>query len=576
MFRSAFFAVVLCAAFATSCRSGRNTPTGRTATGFPSRASLDALARTTVDVGDTVRIADVERWTFGGPFPQSYVFAPFDDGQPWTAALKTLSADTQGRVRPSVALYCVAREIARFYLANDKKTPSLVMQRHLAARCKATMTSFGTRWLVGTVPTSISDAELFAQWKNQLPQIFQVPDGVNVSTGLALMRDGDQAVFMFVWGRRDAHLTKLERRGNTYVIEGRLLERATSLRTLANRGPFGVAECAEDITTKLPAFRFECQIDPNDSAPWIEVAYFPPGRIFGSAAAQVQVRPNGTVPREYTRPSRGETNAVRSRRDVEVGLFAMINGVRKDAGMVPLTQEVQQSRVAETVAKHYFAARIGVLDLEVAEVVALGMRAGWNVADTVRYGSFTAAASFGTPDLGMLVAMMVEGPFGREVLLDPQVRRISIGAMYDPRQAFFGAIVSTYALFEKPNAQLRKEVLANLTKLRRSASRGPATTIPGAEAAVATVEAAIFSGELDLEGGMRMLLDDVSKVRPVALRAWVVESSDLASIEWPNEIALMPRLEVALAVTWYQPESEPWGRYVVVVVFEPAAKTASL
>jgi hypothetical protein len=56
--------------------------------------------------------------------------------------------------------------------------------------------------------------------------------------------------------------------------------------------------------------------------------------------------------------------------------------------------------------------------------------------------------------------------------------------------------------------------------------------------------------------------------RPVA--GWIAEAREIEEIEFPEEYLADPDLAVAVAVTHRRPEGEPWGRYVVLVVFAEA------
>ena len=52
--------------------------------------------------------------------------------------------------------------------------------------------------------------------------------------------------------------------------------------------------------------------------------------------------------------------------------------------------------------------------------------------------------------------------------------------------------------------------------------------------------------------------------RPVA--GWLSEVGDFGGLQFPSEYVNQPDLEVAIAVSHYQEEGEPWGRYVVMLV----------
>jgi hypothetical protein len=71
---------------------------------------------------------------------------------------------------------------------------------------------------------------------------------------------------------------------------------------------------------------------------------------------------------------------------------------------------------------------------------------------------------------------------------------------------------------------------------------------------------------------MSGLLRDSVGVLRAPVSGWITEVRDLEDLEFPEEYLTSPTLRVAVAVSRQQPEGEPWGRYVVMlVVSDPEA-----
>src|SRR6185503_8794253 len=232
------------------------------------------------------------------------------------------------------------------------------------------------------------------------------------------------------------------------VVRGGLLQPAASIRAAINRGRFGFAKCARDPSVKLPRFSFECPALPEDEAAWLEVAAFPPGRILGSNVMEMLVWPAGKPGKTYVRLAQAKASAAPAEAPSLPDLVQSINDMRKEAGLSPLRLADQESRTASLLAPHYFAAISGAEPETTADQVALGLRAGWDVDGTVRYGTFVSTWVKDAASFGDVLRSALARPFGREALLDPAAERVAIGTVAADKDQVLAAVLSTYALFD--------------------------------------------------------------------------------------------------------------------------------
>jgi hypothetical protein len=262
--------------------------------------------------------------------------------------------------------------------------------------------------------------------------------------------------------------------------------------------------------------------------------------------------------------------------DARAQLLALLNDVRRDAGLPAVALSARESAVAAEVAPHYFAALAGHEPELVADEVVLGLRAGWEIDGDVRSGAFTYGIVEKTDDLGRLLDTVLERPSGREVLLDRAARTVAIGPVVAPAQQLIGLVASSYQIFEQPNhAADAQRVLGRLTKARVTMHMPPPVTVldlvPEAQEATARVE----RGESSPRQALRRMLDRTANRNPGYLfRGFVLEMSSVEDIVFPSELLRTQLSGVAIAVGHYRPKGAPWSRLIVFVLAASAAGSA--
>jgi hypothetical protein len=376
---------------------------------------------------------------------------------------------------------------------------------------------------------------------------------------------------MVAFGRREFLLeavSPLPDADGKIEIRGESLAPAASVRALANRGRFGVRECESVGDAKMPSFHLRCEVDPDDDSTLISVAAYPPSRLLGRLGLVVLARPGGRPGNVYRRPVYAESFPMLDAQGFGEGFVEVLNRVRREAELEPVELDRGQSETAAELAPHFFAAVYGSSDDLSADVIVLGLMAGWTVDGIVQAGRFASAWTLRTTDLADLLATALELPSGRETLLAADVQRIAVGPMLSTEKGHesVAAVFTTYSMFsEKNHDAIARRVYEKLEADRERRGVAPPERMSDVAWLCQRVASSVQGGE-DPSDAMNVLLERSVDVlqRPVA--GWVAEVSEIESLEFPEEYLRRPSLGVAVAVSHRRPKGEAWGRYVVMLV----------
>jgi hypothetical protein len=254
--------------------------------------------------------------------------------------------------------------------------------------------------------------------------------------------------------------------------------------------------------------------------------------------------------------------------DARAQLLALINEVRRGAGLPEVTLAARESAVAEKVAPHYFAAIAGGEPEIVADQVVLGVRAGWDVDGDVLDGRFTAGAVVKTDDLGRLLDAVLERPSGREALLGHAVRQVALGPVVAREQELLAMVAGSYVFFEGAHHDAdAQRVLGRLTKARVDHQMAPPQKLADVQSVAQDAAARVQSGQSSPKQALkRMLQRSVEAVPGLGFRGWVFEVGSIDELTFPVELVRQPIGGVAISVCHYRPKNGPWSRLVVFVL----------
>ncbi|UJR85027.1 hypothetical protein [Sandaracinus amylolyticus] len=542
---------------------------------FPSRDQLDHIVASTPastrPAAPTALWPDA--WTLAGPFPDDDPRAPFAPATPLEAIGPEVAARMSGAPTISRAVTCGAREVARHLAAH----PGAVDTRlaHFAlTRCGSTAIRFFVESSQVTVPASTTDAALLATYAEPLRTMARerfttLTQQGATHVGMHVERaPSGLVVAAFVGAIEDLDLTTRAPlvQGDGVVLRGRMRSAAQHVEAFVTFGPADFAHCAIAPDVALPEIAIRCPMHLDDRMARVEIMAFPPGRLLGHAVGRVLLRRDEatTMPALEVDPAlatAGEPGAL-----VEA-LMARANALRAQTGRAPLALELAQSATLQGLVPSWIAAHAGDQS-DVADVIGLGVMAGWNVSGgTIRDARLGSAAVVATRHAGEWLALLVEDPWTRAVLLDPEMRGAAIGVRWDAEQQAFVGLLATYAFFEGTELErAREQVMRSLVAAR--AARGLAApsfvgNIPGMQQASAAVQRGTRSPGQALEAVMN---ETASRAPGRRVQALLMEGLAPDQLAWPDELVARPSLRLGVGLAWHRVPGAAWGQYAVMVI----------
>jgi len=262
-------------------------------------------------------------------------------------------------------------------------------------------------------------------------------------------------------------------------------------------------------------FAFVCEVDPRDASALVSLSVTPPERLLSSNVLHVLARPEGGLENVYRVASYGAPHPIVDPEAAEEDFVDLLNAVRRLAGLTPVALDPGQSETASELAPAFFASIFGRAPEYNAEMVILGMLAGWSVDGIVQSGHFTASWVLRSNDLQRLLAAALEEPGGRETLLAAEIDRIALGALLETVEGreSMAAIFGSYALFsEEDHAASVNAVMEKLGHERALRGLGPARSIDEVAPLCSGAASRVASGETPRDV-MRDLLGETVEIR---------------------------------------------------------------
>jgi hypothetical protein len=538
---------------------------------FPSAEELAAIGRDPrqLNLADT-RMRDVPEWQLLGPLPARMGHEQHVPASNWEQLLVEVAQPSETGAILSEAMHCMAREYAHFMLEEGAR-PTELWTHYTGGACGVISGRLLPYALEGDAPTSLAGSELFAQWRGAVTKsIRETLATGSHELGLAFRRRGERVVVVVVGGERSvavrsAPLAPAE--NGLVLVEGHVLLPTTQLLARVNRGRFDAEDCLLDPSHELPDFRVACRIDPADDRAWISIARTPPGSILADIALRLLVRRPGADVAQVQTGGYVKSRDTRSAADVTADLLAALNEVRRQAGREPLELELAEAQVAANLAPHYFGALLGEFPRDTMERITLGLMAGWEVPGTIRRGHFASAIVMQTLDVNRWISAALMLPSGRMALLDPEARTAAIGALYFQEPAVLGALVSSYSFFDGLGEQaMRTALLERLTEDRRELGLGPPEVLDHLERPATAAAERVRGGREEPMFALETVLQSSAAALQRAVNGYVLQGNDLDQIVLPTQLLRGRTLELGIGVSHYQPDDQPWGRYVIMIV----------
>jgi hypothetical protein len=541
---------------------------------FPSRNELTRIASAApaAPAGDVPGPVFAEEWDLGGPFPENDATMTIDGATPIGAIAAELVASSPGATATR-SLECAARELARFSLHADAFDERVA--RFALARCGSTadrvwVQTMRTRGQPDADEARIASVHGAALRDGARAHVQRFASQGATQIGVQVASDAQGNIAVGIVGA-DEYLDVAPRapivNGDAVDLRGRVRGTYSHVGAIATYGPHDYVDCTVAPEVVLPDVAIRCPVHASDRMAWVAVHGTVPGRILAQRIGRVLVRrdaaahlPALEIDRSLDARSPGLVEAI----------LARANAFRAETGRPPLALELEQSTTVQSVMPIFFSAE-SAGEHDVSDTISLGLIAGWDVsAGTIRDAHLAVSMTDTTPSPGEWLALLMEDPIARAVLLDPEARSAAIGAAWDPAHGAFTGLAVTYELFEGADlSSARDHVVTSLIRAR--AARGVTTPptlvrdLPPLAEAAAAVQAGRAPGAA-LDRALRQTVDRVGR----GARAWLVEGLSLDALRWPDDMVTAASLTFAANVAWYRVPGAAWGQYaVLVIVLEP-------
>lgn len=567
-------AAFLMTASAALAGCGGGSGVGRPISSFPSRDELVSLAAEKAKPEVPVETVEVERWELQGPVPAPGSTYPTETS--WDQRLTRAVAQKGKGARASSELRCAAQEAARLYV-EKKGFPDDGLQRFLLLRCGSTLPWAGLSVVTVDASSEVSDTEVEKSLLESTDtMIGRQLEKVPAEIGLGYARGNGRAAVVSYAGQPVAEIPGFSPliSGSEVTLSGRFLRGASFVTGLANQGEHEVRECERDRSVAAPRFRLTCPIAEDDEEAHVEILSSVEGHVLMDVGIQVLLRRSDEVGLVYEPRLTGSRTSAKTPAAFRDGLFEALNQARTEAGLKPLALEGTQSEMNERVTPHFFEAFLKG-NQERADLVALGLLAGWDVSGMIRDGSIYSGLVSSSRSPAVWLSQALESPVGRWVLFEPSMTRVAIGASaLAPRGLM--ALVTTYSFFETSRHDKDQDlVFQELTKARKARKSLSPRRFQGG-AAMEQALAKIASNTLTSDKALGEALEGISQREQRSVSGVVMETNDLRRLHFTPELLRHGGLDVAIGVTHYKAKGGAWGQFAVLfVIREPNSGQAA-
>jgi len=538
---------------------------------FPKQDELTSIAAKPMPKVDLPKTAPaMDEWGMAATPDASKSLDLWQPVSDWDKMFVKIVEGSSAKPQLTTAMACVAPEIGEFYLEN-KAPPDMSVERFMTAACGNVVPGVRIGYATVEVPAALSDEEIFKTGANKFEGILgkSIPPDTT-HAGFWFGRRGNQVGSFVVSAKEEATLKSLalvpNDRGEV-VIEGRVNQQAQSFSGYINQGMATAVSCAVDMSVQRPAFRIVCPMDPKDEVAWVQLLAQPPQRALGNIFLQTLVRRSADVQPRYTAVKYGAPAVVKSPEEFTTIVSESLNRARKAAGLGPVKIARTESATASKVAPHYFAAAFGAEEPRNADLVALGLLAGWDVKGMIRDAHFVSATAT-TLDANRWLTMALEMPIGRHTLFAPEMDEVAFGPAIMTEQGMTGALAVGYRFHHSANHENDENyLLARVKQARQSMGLSEPKRLLNYGPILHEELASLNAGKLTPKDAMNNILQRSVESTQMSTSALMIQTSSLDELELPAELLRQPVLRMDLGVTHFKAPGAAWAQYAIVVVF---------
>lgn len=492
----------------------------------------------------------------------------------WESLFAEVAGRAQRKPKLTLSMACVAQEFGRVYMEH-KAQPDESLRRFLIGGCGALVPNVVAWYIPWEAKPELKDEQVFEEMSGTLRSQLAKSLGSGADlAGFWFGRRDNQAVAYLVTADEKAEIKPFSLAPNAegqVVIEGRLREEAQYFEALVNYGSVAVAPCEVDITAARPRFRFICQLASVDDNAWIQMLYAPPRRVLATVFAQAYARRSPDTPPNYKTLNYADPTPVKTPEEFTTAVLGHLNRVRAAAKLQAVTLAQSQTATAMRSAPHYFASVLGASQPQEADMIALGLLAGWEVQGMIRGGHLMSSIA-PTMDAGRWLTAALETPLGRHTLFAPNIEQVAFGPMVFEDEGGLGSVVTGYRFHHgNDHADDVKWLLTRVIQARRRMGLEPPLRLAKVASVMQEELALVHQGDAMPRDALdRVLRRTVDSFR-TPMQGFVIEAMSLDELEIPEEVLSEPKLHMDIGVTHHKAPGAAWAQYTILVVYARAS-----
>ncbi len=199
--------------------------------------------------------------------------------------------------------------------------------------------------------------------------------------------------------------------------------------------------------------------------------------------------------------------------------------------------------------------------------------AGWQVAGTIRDGTFFSAVVPNTHDAGRWLDLALSLPLGRHALLARDIDAVAFGpALFGAPEALGGVACGYRFHHDDDHAADVAAVFGRIAAARVRLGLSPVKRMGGVAPLLARELALVNKGTVGPYDALRASLQvAAARSGSRALKGYLVEATSVDVVDLPPKFLSQPNLELEIAVTHYKPPGAAWAQLVILVIYDAAA-----
>jgi hypothetical protein len=240
---------------------------------------------------------------------------------------------------------------------------------------------------------------------------------------------------------------------------------------------------------------------------------------------------------------------------------------RRAASLPLVTLAQKESATAAKLAPHFFGAVLGGGEPADADIIALGLLAGWDVGGMIRDATLVSSLE-PTLDAGRWLNAALEMPMGRRTLFAPAIEQVAFGPMVMSEPGAVGAIVTGYRFHRSADhTDDVNMLLTRVVRARRDLGLSEPKRLSGMPDVMKSELAPVHEGKASPEDALHEVLQAAAGRFSLDMRGYLIDAASLDELRIPEEVLRQPTLHMDIGVTHYKAPGAAWAQYAILVVY---------